>query len=87
MARWWKAHLALFRKIPLTQSHLNEELINDLILREGMRNLICRLHESAIPIMVFSAGIAQVIDLVLERDFGTEHPMEVIANRLTFCPE
>lgn len=87
MARWWKAHLALFRKIPLTQDHLNDNLIDELILRKGMRDLIYTLNESAIPIMVFSAGIAQVIEKVLERDFGTEHPMEVIANRLTFCPE
>lgn len=86
MARWWKAHLALFRKIPLTQEHLNEKLIDGLILREGMRDLIYKLCEGTIPIMVFSAGIAQVIEKVLERDFGTEHPMKVVANRLTFCP-
>jgi len=87
MARWWKNHLSLFRKIPLTQDHLNENLIDDLILRKGMQDLMCRLNESAIPIMVFSAGIAQVIEKVLERDFGTGHPMEVVANRLTFCPK
>ncbi len=52
-----------------------------------MYSLISGFNENAIPTMVFSAGVAQVIDMVLERDFGNQHNIEVAANRLSFSPQ
>lgn len=87
MARWWKNHLWLFAKTPLTKDHLTHELTRSVVLRRGMESLISRFHENAIPTMVFSAGVAQVIDMVLERYFGNSHNIKVAANRLSFTPD
>lgn len=87
MARWWRNHLSLFRKTPLMRTHLTQRLTETLMVRTGISDMLEWCRESSIPIMVFSAGVAQVIEMVLERDFGTDHGIHVLANRLLFWPE
>jgi len=85
---WWNAIFNKMKKY-LREHHLDDTLIAELHLRKGMAELIRWFAGSGIPVLIFSAGVANIIEMVIERDIirgdvWLRSQIFVIANRLVF---
>jgi cytosolic 5'-nucleotidase 3 len=69
MIEWWHKGQAL-----LLASNLNKSMVRDLVLesklelRKGVRQFIGELLREKIPILIFSAGLGDVIEVFLDRE-------------------
>ncbi|XP_047213132.1 cytosolic 5'-nucleotidase 3-like isoform X2 [Girardinichthys multiradiatus] len=85
MVEWWtKAHDLLveqkIKKDELAQA-VHE---SDAMLREGYELFFDRLHEQSIPLLIFSAGIGDILEEVI-RQANVFHPnVKVISNYMDF---
>ncbi|KAI9539603.1 5'-nucleotidase, cytosolic III [Dissostichus eleginoides] len=85
MVEWWtKAH-----KI-LVQQKIRKDLLatavrdSDAMLREGYQLLFDHLHEHSIPLLIFSAGIGDILEEVI-RQAGVFHSnVKVFSNYMDF---
>ena len=62
MTEWWSKHLQL-----MIECDMNKEVINDIIkkqsmqLRPGTKELLTIAHQKKIPVLIFSAGLGDII--------------------------
>lgn len=85
MVEWWtKAHEIL------VQQKIRKDLLalvvreSDAMLREGYQLLFDHLHEHSIPLLIFSAGIGDILEEVI-RQAGVFHPnVKVFSNYMDF---
>ncbi|XP_071765926.1 cytosolic 5'-nucleotidase 3-like [Centroberyx gerrardi] len=85
MVEWWtKAHELL------VQQKIRKDLLamvvreSDAMLREGYQLFFDHLHEHSIPLLIFSAGIGDVLEEVI-RQAGVFHPnVKVFSNYMDF---
>ncbi|KAL0992766.1 hypothetical protein UPYG_G00098110 [Umbra pygmaea] len=85
MVEWWtKAHELL------VQEHIKKDLLqeavreSDAMLREGYQLFFDHLQEHSVPLLIFSAGIGDVLEEVI-RQAGVFHPnVNVISNYMDF---
>ncbi|KAL7378350.1 hypothetical protein ABVT39_012188 [Epinephelus coioides] len=85
MVEWWtKAHdLLVEQKIKkdLLATVVQE---SDAMLRDGYQLLFDHLHEHSIPLLIFSAGIGDILEEVI-RQAGVFHPnVKVFSNYMDF---
>ncbi|CAG8434931.1 8601_t:CDS:2 [Scutellospora calospora] len=89
MVEWWeKAHELLINQ------HINKNDIKDMVaetpveMRPGLDVLIEKCKNNNIPFLIFSAGIANVIEQVLIAK-NLNHPdnMHIVSNQMGFNPE
>lgn len=85
MVEWWtKAHdLLVEQKIKkdLLATVVRE---SDAMLRDGYQLLFDHLHEHSIPLLIFSAGIGDILEEVI-RQAGVFHPnVKVFSNYMDF---
>ncbi|XP_076864274.1 cytosolic 5'-nucleotidase 3-like isoform X2 [Brachyhypopomus gauderio] len=85
MVEWWtKAHALLIeqkiRKDQLTAA-VKE---SDAMLREGFQLFFDHLHQHSIPLLIFSAGIGDILEEVIRQE-GFFHPnIKVFSNYMDF---
>uniref|UniRef100_A0A8C2ZTR9 5'-nucleotidase n=1 Tax=Cyclopterus lumpus TaxID=8103 RepID=A0A8C2ZTR9_CYCLU len=85
MVEWWtKAHEIL------VQQEIRKDLLaivvreSDAMLREGYQLLFDHLYEHSIPLLIFSAGIGDILEEVI-RQAGVFHPnVKVFSNYMDF---
>ncbi|XP_022595305.1 7-methylguanosine phosphate-specific 5'-nucleotidase [Seriola dumerili] len=85
MVEWWtKAHELL------VQQKIRKDLLakvvqeSDAMLREGYQLFFDHLHEHSIPLLIFSAGIGDILEEVI-RQAGVFHPnVKVFSNYMDF---
>ncbi|XP_071323869.1 cytosolic 5'-nucleotidase 3-like [Trachinotus anak] len=85
MVEWWtKAHELL------VQQKIKKDLLamvvreSDAMLREGYQLFFDHLHEHSIPLLIFSAGIGDILEEVI-RQAGVFHPnVKVFSNYMDF---
>ncbi|XP_068575082.1 cytosolic 5'-nucleotidase 3-like [Cebidichthys violaceus] len=85
MVEWWtKAHELL------VQQEIRKDLLaivvreSDAMLREGYQLLFDHLYEHSIPLLIFSAGIGDILEEVI-RQAGVFHPnVKVFSNYMDF---
>ncbi|KAF7648658.1 hypothetical protein LDENG_00153570 [Lucifuga dentata] len=85
MVDWWtKAHELL------VQQKIKKDLLamvvreSDAMLREGYQLFFDHLHEHSIPLLIFSAGIGDILEEVI-RQAGVFHPnVNVFSNYMDF---
>ncbi|CAF1291172.1 unnamed protein product [Rotaria magnacalcarata] len=89
MIEWWRKAQAL-----LLSSNLNQSIIRALVyqskleLKNGVQKFITELLRSKIPILVFSAGLGNVIEIFLEKEipeFTLNHELsQIISNFIQY---
>ncbi|CAF1934033.1 unnamed protein product [Rotaria magnacalcarata] len=89
MIEWWRKAQAL-----LLSSNLNQSIIRALVyqskleLKNGVKKFITELLRSKIPILVFSAGLGNVIEIFLEKEipeFTLNHELsQIISNFIQY---
>ncbi|KAM4597993.1 cytosolic 5'-nucleotidase 3-like [Polymixia lowei] len=85
MVEWWtKAHALL------VQQNIRKDLLavavreSDAMLREGYRFFFDHLQEHSIPLLIFSAGLGDILEEVI-RQAGVFHPnVKVFSNYMDF---
>ncbi|CAF3267060.1 unnamed protein product [Rotaria socialis] len=89
MIEWWRKAQAL-----LLLSNLNQPMIRALVykskleLKKGVKEFITELLRSETPILVFSAGLGDVIEIFLEKEipeFALNHELsQIISNFIQY---
>ncbi|XP_069004743.1 cytosolic 5'-nucleotidase 3-like [Embiotoca jacksoni] len=85
MVEWWtKAHELLVKQ------EIRKDLLavavreSDAMLREGYQLFFDHLHEHSVPLLIFSAGIGDILEEVI-RQTGVFHPnVKVFSNYMDF---
>jgi len=90
MMKWFKEALDLLIEEKLSQARLEEyakTLVQKVELREGYEEMFALLYENAIPVLVLSAGVGDMIDFVF-KDKGLDKynhkNVHVLANFFQF---
>ncbi|MBN3283053.1 5NT3B nucleotidase, partial [Polyodon spathula] len=85
MVEWWtKAHDSLVeQKIRKDQLEMAVRE-SDAMLRDGFKTFFDQLYEHSIPLVIFSAGIGDVLEEII-RQAGVFHPnIKVVSNYMDF---
>ena len=81
MMEWWSMHIQL-----LVEEGMNRKVVEDIIkkkrilLRKGSEDFFKMLHEKNIPLLIFSAGIGDIIEGFLESEGLLYGNMHIISN-------
>jgi HAD superfamily hydrolase (TIGR01544 family) len=90
METWWEqAHELLLRQ------RVTRETFRELVKSEGKNvyfrdrthELFGELKRRGVPLLIFSAGLGDLIDAVVEREQGWGAHAHVVSNHLSFAPE
>ncbi len=87
MTEWYGSHLKLLVGHQITQGMIDEVVANGCVkVREGFEDLLLFAKERGIPMLIFSAGLGDVIRTYLERS-GLFFPnLHLISNFFKFDP-
>ncbi|KAL7071913.1 hypothetical protein ACQ4LE_008826 [Meloidogyne hapla] len=68
MEQWWRESHGLIEQYRPKKSKLREAVQHTqiLLLRDGCADFLLSLHQAKVPVVLFSAGIGQIIEFVLE---------------------
>lgn len=86
MEEWWEKTHALLIEGGLTHAAIRNSVTNSVIdFRDGVIQLFEILEKNGVPVLIFSAGLADIIEEVLrqklQRNFKN---IEVVSNRMIF---
>ena len=55
-----------------------------MIFRDGCRKSIDRLHQHSVPLLIFSAGLGNIIQEVIEQQASIYNTMKIVSNMMKF---
>ena len=89
MEEWVTSAHGLFKKYELTSAVLDKAIdmavkSDSIKLREGVKDVLSFLHHNDIPVLIFSAGIANILRGVLQKLGVDSKGYEVASNQLVF---
>lgn len=85
MEEWWFKHYDLMLKSGVTKDMIFEvSKAGRLVFRKDSINFINTLFENNIPLLIFSAGIGNVIELFLKDNNCNHKNVKIISNFLKF---
>jgi len=85
MQEWWKAHEKL-----LIESGINKKIIKDIInkspniLRKNTTQFLNFLNKNNIPLLIFSAGIGNLIEEYLKKETKLTPNIHILSNTFNF---
>ncbi|XP_053120003.1 7-methylguanosine phosphate-specific 5'-nucleotidase [Hemicordylus capensis] len=85
MVEWWtKAHNLLSQQKILKSDIAQMVKESDVMLRDGFNIFFDQLHQSRVPLFIFSAGVGDVLEEII-RQAGVFHPnVNVVSNYMDF---
>ncbi|KAJ3034119.1 hypothetical protein HDV00_005440 [Rhizophlyctis rosea] len=85
MEEWWKRAHDNILDLKITKEDLREAVRQvPVALRPGVKEFVRLCEERSIPVLVFSAGLSDIIAMILDAEnLHTPHT-HVIANKMTF---
>ena len=82
---WYDKCMDLYYQYGLTKEKLKESIDNSkLILREGVKDFLFKLYENNVPVIIFSAGIGNVIEQFLRNEKCYYDNITIIGNFMKF---
>ncbi|KAK3082748.1 hypothetical protein FSP39_004237 [Pinctada imbricata] len=88
MVEWWTQAHALLSSYPLTKTGISEMVQNSTAkLRDGCPWLFDQLDAKNIPLLIFSAGVGDVIEEVIRQQSQFHKNMRVVSNYIDFDEE
>nr|CAH8822696.1 unnamed protein product [Trichobilharzia regenti] len=85
MSNWWTESHNLLISAGVTRKMIVETLnYSRISLREKFSKFVNKLHDFSIPLTIFSAGLGDVIDLVLQNAKLKTDSIEIVANFFHF---
>jgi len=85
MKEWWTRSHDLLMDCGLNRQKI-EQIIEEapLYFREGCKELYKTLADGAIPLLIFSAGLGNVIEIVLQQQAALHNNITIISNFMEF---
>ncbi|KAM3720315.1 putative cytosolic 5'-nucleotidase [Dirofilaria immitis] len=86
MENWWRTSHEHIIKIGFTKKII-EKFVSEakIELKEGTEELILTLHDHNIPLIIFSAGVGNVIDFFLQKTLGGfPNNVHIISNMMEY---
>lgn len=88
MEQWWSRAHELMINHKLRRGFLKPSLAEArLRLRPGVAELLKAAEAARVPVLVFSAGLQQIVELALRECGGLSANVDVVANRMRFADE
>lgn len=88
MEEWWEKHHRLILECGLTKNDLLDIINTEKVqLREGYKTFFKILKLSKIPLLIFSAGLGDLINLYLEKENLLTKNVHVVSNFFKFDPD
>lgn len=85
MVQWWTRAHDLIISANLTKSHFTQMVMQvPVAFREGLHEFLVAVNTHSLPILVFSAGLADVIEIILKTSGFYSAHMSVVSNRMIF---
>ena len=85
MQEWWDAHYTLMQEHSITLEVINTIAKNQEIqLRDGAMGLFSTLHQNSIPLLIFSAGLGNVIESFLNHQKLLTPNVHLVTNYFQF---
>lgn len=85
MIEWWQYTLDLISKIDITQDKLKEIVQNSIThVRSGCKKFFEQLDQNEIPVLIFSAGLGDIIQEWIEHECGIFNNMKIVSNFMKF---
>lgn len=85
MVEWWQMTLDLICKLEITPDKLKEIVkYSATHIRIGCKTFFEQLHENDIPVLIFSAGLGDVIQEWMEHECGLFNNMKIVSNFMKF---
>ncbi len=85
MLEWWSKHWRLMKESGITQQIIDDIVTrNKINLRPETKIFFNLLHEKNIPLLIFSAGVGNVIEGILKRQKLFEYNSHIISNFFKF---
>nr|XP_039256046.1 cytosolic 5'-nucleotidase 3-like isoform X2 [Styela clava] len=85
MIDWNEKGTGLFIKAGVKREHLPHMVKDsDVCLRDGFVDLVDTLHKSNVPLLIFSAGVADVVEEVIRQQASVHPNMKIVANTMDF---
>ena len=86
MHKWWNSCLNLFIKHRLHYSHIDEMLSNghSMEFREWFKEFIEQAYGYSIPVVIFSAGVSNIIERFLSIQNSNFSNIHIVSNCLRF---
>lgn len=84
MSEWWETTHGLMVAEGLTKSDIKSCVAQGhFAFRDGVQELLDKLAERKVPVMVFSAGIADVLEEIFRQRLGLDN-VNIVSNRMKF---
>jgi 5'-nucleotidase len=85
MEEWWEKEFELTVEGGLYKDELmKEEALSHMVFRHGARELFSFAKEHNIPLLVFTAGVADAIEYKLQREELLSPNLTIVGNRFIF---
>ncbi|CAK8572931.1 unnamed protein product [Lathyrus sativus] len=86
MEEWWGRTHGLLMEGGLTYESIKQSVANgNIAFREGVSELFEFLEEQDIPVLIFSAGLADIIEEVLRQKLNRSFKnVKIVSNRMVF---
>lgn len=85
MLEWYTKSMNLYYTYHLTKEKLKNCVSNSYLkLRKGAKDFLSKLYENQIPIIIFSAGIGNVIEQFLQKENCYYNNITIIGNFIKF---
>ena len=82
---WYDKCMDLYYQYGLTKEKLQDSIDNSkLILRKGAKDFLFKLYENNVPVIIFSAGIGNVIEQFLKNEECYYNNITIIGNFIKF---
>ncbi len=85
MEEWWNRYFELVKEYGITEEDLDREAEKvKWNFREGIDEFFGMLRKSEVPVLIFSAGVGNLIHFYLKKQGIGEENLRVISNNLIF---
>ena len=86
MVEWWTKHVGLFVKYKFSEEEINGVANKKDIMkfRPGAKELLKRMHEKNIPVIIISAGVGNFIEQFLINNDALYDNIYIVANFVKF---
>jgi 5'-nucleotidase len=85
MAEWWEKYFELIQEYKIKEEDLlREAKKTGFHFREGMIRFFKKINKEKIPVLVFSAGVTNIIEYYFRQTKVLEESTHIIANKLLF---
>lgn len=84
MKEWWSIHLDLLTKYKLSRDTVSQVAYKaNITIRDGVAKFFELANKYKIPVLIFSAGIGDVVQVVLQR-YVESHNAHIISNQFLY---